>query len=61
MISFLYLGLGDTNLMSRLTGGRLQILGSVSRNDNNDNPGIGKYRVSHKNDSTLDDNHFGCD
>ena len=42
MISFLYLGLGDTNLMSRLTGGRLQILGSVGRNNNNDNPGIGK-------------------
>ena len=41
-----YLGeiiaLGDTNLISRLTGGRLQILGSVGRNNNNNNPGIGK-------------------
>ena len=34
--------------MSRLTGGRLQILGSVGRNNNNDNPGIGKYMPNSK-------------
>ena len=33
--------LGDTNLISRLTGGRLQILGSVGRNNNNNNPELG--------------------
>ena len=48
MISFLYFGLGDTNLMSRLTGGRLQILGLVGRNNDNDNPGIGKYMPNSK-------------
>ena len=53
IISFLYFGLGDTNLMSRLTGGRLQILGSVGRNDNNNNPGIGKYMLNSKNSVTI--------
>ena len=45
--------LGDTNLTSRLTGGRLQIWGSVGRNNNNDNPEIGKYMLNSKRSVTI--------
>ena len=36
------------HLISRLTGGHLQILGSDGRNDINNNPEIAKYMVNSK-------------
>ena len=48
-----YFELGDTNLISRLTGGGLQILESVGRNNNNNNPGIGRYMLDSKHSVTM--------